>query len=425
MVIAEELKEYGVEDFYRKIPHALINPLMEMQRMGIRIDTDLRKQVNDNLERDVIELQARLEKAVGHELNVNSSKQMKEFLYNELRLPVQMNRGRGTVTADANALEKLMRKYNNPALKLILEIRKIKKLLSTYIQVPLDADGRLRCSYVISATVTGRLSSRENVYGTGSNLQNIPRGELVRSMFIPDKGMMFVNADLSQAEARVVAYLAGEERLQKVFEEGGDIHKKNASMIFAKRVEDISESERQIAKTLVHAANYGTGARKFAEIVECSLDKATALLNQYHNLYPCIKLWHKRIEDKVKKTRILETPFGRKRMFFGRFDDDLIRESIAYIPQSTVGDLLNYGIIRCWDNLPDKWSILLQNHDAVLVQVPEDTDHLMIYKFFKYYFEIPIEINYKQVLIPIDIKVGKNWGVMNKLCLPEHVKAHG
>lgn len=416
MSIKEELHEFGTERFYMGNSHRLIKPLIEMQRRGVKIDIKKREEIDKNLDREIGEMQIRLTKAVGHELNPNSPKQMKEWLYDEMKFPPQRNRSTGSVTANEEAIIRLSKRFPNPIFDLIIDIRKARKLLSTYIRAPLDGDGRIRCSYVITGTETGRLSSRESVYGSGTNLQNIPRGEIVRSIFIPDNDKKFINADLSQAEARMVAYISNEKRLQAVFEDPeGDVHKRNAAMVFQKSVSSIDESERQLAKTLVHAANYGIGARTFAHIIGTNEARARELLNQYYAMYPGIKQWHLEVKDQIRRTRILTTPLGRKRMFFGRWGPELIREALAYVPQSTVSDIINMGIIRAWNNLPPGWEILMQVHDSILMQVPMDAHPMHIHKFIKHYFEILLEVNRVRFKIPVEIKEGLTWGNMKKL----------
>lgn len=416
MEISKELKEFGTESFYRTYSHPLINPLMEMQHRGVLIDMDKRAEIDQSLTKDIALMETKLTSVVGHDLNPSSPKQMKEFLYKELNLPVQRNRATGTITADAEALEHLAKKFPNPVFNLILDIRKARKILSTYIKAPIEEDKRIRCSYVITGTTTGRLSSRESIYGFGTNLQNIPRGDIVRSIFIPDPGKMFINADLSQAEARVVAYISGESRLQAVFSNAhGDVHTRNAALVFKKRIEDVTPGERQLGKTLVHAANYGVGARTFGNHVGKSQNEAQQLLNQYHAMYPCIKLWHREVEEKLRKTRTLTTPLGRKRTFFGRWSPQLIREAIAYVPQSTVSDLLNHSLIRAWDALPQDWEILMQVHDSVLMQVPIEADPMHILKFITHFFEVHLDIGREHMVIPVDIKMGKNWAGLKKM----------
>jgi DNA polymerase-1 len=323
MAIKNELEEWGTTDLYLNLSHKLIKPLFDMQNFGCKIDVETREKIRINLSADVVAMQRRFELGIGHPINVGSPKQMKELVYEEFKYPTIYRKrkqadgtNKETITVDDDALEELDARFpGNPMFKLIQDIRKVNKLLSTYIEAPLDKDGRIRCSYMITGTATGRLSSRESVFGTGTNLQNIPRDGIVRSLFIPDEGYIMVNADLSQAEARVVAALAGEDRLMRVFEEGEDVHRKNAAMIFQKAPQNISEDERYLGKMLVHAANYMIGPRKFAREAGVAENKARELLNTYYAMYPRIKRWHDEIKVQLGKTRTLNTPLGRKRMF--------------------------------------------------------------------------------------------------------------
>lgn len=415
MAIQQEMEEFNTLKFYQEHSHRIIAPLMEMQRRGVKIDLAKRAKIDKEVEANIVEMQARLEKVVGHELNANSPKQMKAFLYDELNLPPQRDRATGNITTNSDALEYLSKKFDNPILLLILDIRKARKLLSTYIRAPLDSDGRIRCSYVITGTETGRLSSRGSIYGSGTNLQNIPRGELVRSIFLPDDGKQIINADLSQAEARVVAYVSGESRLQALFERDIDVYKYIGGFIFDKKPAEITKKERQLVKTVIHASHYRVGARTFAKTVGVPESDGRRLLNKYLSMFPSIKTWHMEVQEKMARTRILTTPYGRKRMFFARPGEALLREAIAYVPQSTVSDMLNLGIIRAYHNLPKDWDMIMQVHDSVMLQLPIGTDPMHIYKFIKHYFENSIEIKDRMCHIPVDIEVGPNWGNLKKL----------
>ena len=413
--IREELKEFNTLKFYEENSHKLIYPLMDMQDRGVLIDIDRKDGIKKDLTTKQEVMQTELSEIVGHELNVSSPKQMKEYLYEEMHLPKKYNKGTKKVTANAEAIEELAQKYPNRAFERIIGIRKIRKLVSTYINAPLDANSRIRCSYMLTGTVTGRLSSRASIYDLGTNLQNIPRDPSIRSMFISDPGYNLVNADLSQAEARVVAALAGEERLISVFNEGGDIHTKNASVIFRKHPSLVSRDERQLAKKLVHASNYCIGPRKFAKEIGCAEGRAKELLNQYYANFPMIKLWHQGVQERLRRSRVLTTPLGRKRMFFGRWSQDLMREAIAYVPQSTVSDLINQGLISMYRSMPDGWQLLMQIHDSIMIQVPDYTDDVQVKKFMRYHLERPLEIERRTLVIPVDIKRGKNWGEMKEI----------
>lgn len=429
MEIRKELKEFGTLKFYEENSHKLIAPLISMQRRGIKIDLTLRTEIDKNLSQEEEKLCQRLERAVGHSLNPSSPKQMMEFLYTELKLPPQLNPKTKKPTADEDALDTLFSKYSSPIFKLIVDIRKIRKILNTYIRAELEPDGRLKCAFIIGGstqdedgneikggTETGRLSSRTNVYGRGTNLQNIPRGPMVRSLFLPDDGKILVNADLNKAEARAVAYLAGEERLQNMLSNPReDFYKYLAAGFTKKGITAITEEERQSFKQVVHAAHYMVGDRKLARLLGCTHDSARELLNFYYAMCPCVKLWHIDTEQRLSRGRVLRTPMGRARMFFGRWGQDLIREAVAYVPQSTVSDIINLGIIRAFPNLPPEWELLLQIHDSILMQVPSDTPSEHIKRFIEHYFEFPVEVNGKQMIIPVDIKIGLNWATMHKM----------
>lgn len=418
----KELTDAKLENFYRKHVHALIEPLAAMVEQGVRFDVRRKEEAKRELEESVSQLQAALDEAVGHPLNINSPKQMQKWLYEELKLPVQKKRRKGkaepTTTTDEEALEKLYAKTKNEALKTVIKIRENKKLISTYIDVNLDPDLRIRCSYNITGTETGRLSSSTTARGTGTNLQNIPTG-IIKSLFIADEGYVIINADLSQAEARVVAYIGGDARLISVFETGGDIHRKNASAIFRVPEDQVTFEQRYLAKRVVHASNYGMGARTFAKEAGIPEREADKLLKQYFATYPRIKLWQQETADVLRRTRVLTTPFGRKRTFFNRWDDSLIKEGLAYVPQSTVADLVNLAIIRLHERLRgrDDIRLLLQVHDSIVAEAREETLEEAV-RMIREEMLIPLTIKGRTFTIPVDVKVGPNWEDVHPLTEP-------
>ncbi len=413
--VLKDMEDMKVEGFYRDYMHSLIEPLYQMQKRGVRFDVERCKEVRKQYKEEIEMLEKRLVEEVGHELNCNSHKQMTTWLYTELNLPkktkLRKSTGEQTLAADEEALNELYDKHKIPALRTILEIRERKKIYSTYLEVKLDEDKRIRCAYQITGTETGRLSSNQTARGTGTNLQNIPGG-LVKSLFTADPGCVLINADLSQAEARVVAHLSGDERLIRVFDSGGDIHRKNAANIFNKKEEDITDDERQMAKRVVHASNYGMGPRTFAQQTGLPESEARRLLAQYFATYPRIKLWHMQIKAQLQKSKVLTTPLGRKRIFFNKWTDQQFKEGLAYIPQSTVADVVNQGLIELYK---EGVELLLQVHDSVVAQCGEDVGVVgKTVELIKRCMTRPIEINGKILVIPVDVKVGKNWDKMDK-----------
>ena len=225
--------------------------------------------------------------------------------------------------------------------------------------------------YDVSGTETGRLSSKMSVYGRGMNLQNVQHG-VYREMFIPDEGMKFIGADLSQAENRVVAYVSGDENMIKVVESEGDIHTNNAAMIFDKDPEDITYEERQLGKRITHGANYQMGAITLARYAGVSTREGRQHLKKYKQTYPKVNWWHKEIEKKIRMDRTLTNPFGRSRVFYDRMGGDLFRDATEFIPQSSVADDIHRATRNIHARLPHPARIVLQLHDALTVQAPED-----------------------------------------------------
>lgn len=416
MKIEKELSDAGLTAFHEKYVHALVDPMFSMTHKGVRFDTDKCREMRRQYEADIERWQCELDTLVGHPLNIGSHKQMTTWLYTELGLPQQWKRratGGKTLSADEEALETLYKSSKNEAIAIVLKMREAGKILSTYLNVRLDNDKRIRCTYNIAGTETGRLSSSATCFGTGSNLQNTPDGD-VRSLFLADPGYVFINADLSQAEARVVAYLSGEKRLIEVFNEGGDIHRKNASNIFNVKESEVTDEQRYLAKRIVHASNYGMGYKTFAKTASVPEALARRLLAQYFAAYPRIKIWHMQTRDRLNKSRTLVTPFGRPRVFFNKWSESLLKEGLAFIPQSTVADCVNQAIIE----LDQKWktedkTLLLQVHDSILAQVREDKLDEAVAEIKEAMLK-PITIGYETFTIPVDVKVGLNWGTLSK-----------
>lgn len=421
MALEKEMAEFGVDEFYHRFIHHLIPILLNMQLRGVRIDTKKRALAAEDLKKTMEENQKELNDAVGHELNVNSPKQMADFLYTELGLPIQSHRKTGKTSTNETALKALAKFTPNPLFNTILNIREIKKLISTYLEAEIDPDGRFRCSYLLSGTESGRLASRMSATGTGGNLQNVPKG-IAREVFIPDEGMMFMAADLSQAEARVVAYLAKDKGLIEIFESGEDIHTQVAAAIFNKKIKDVTKEERELAKRITHASNYGMGARHFGELTGLSTADAQEKLNAYHIRYPGIRIWHMEVARELKRSRILTTPMGRKRMFFGRWNDALLRDGYSYIPQSTVADVVLKGMVNIVHCLPDGCSMVFNIHDEVVIQMPikykdkivcdfthYNGTHFTMEELMIHCMSIPLEIHGRTLTIPVNVKSGTNW----------------
>lgn len=421
-----EIRDFGVvETFDHEM--SLLPPLMAMTETGMLVDKAAHNRLRQKYESEVANLQKFLESTAGDLANAKSPKQMQELLYGKLGLPVQINRKTKRPTADKNAINALAAKHTHPVLMAILEIRERRDLIERYLNTAYDADGRMRCSFDPTGTRGGRLASRASIFGSGSNMQNQP--EEIREMFIPDPGKVFLYRDYSQAEARVVAYQADAKGLIELFEDPTrDVHKENASRIFNVAIELVTPEQRYNAKRGVHAFNYGMEEDLFVQVVNQAyrdtgfrMDRKTAKLvrDGYFMLYPEIQanFWAG-VKRQLSDTRTLTCAFGRKRMFFGRWDEKLIRDAYSYIPQATVGGLCCRALVNCYNNIqlgrPDlDAQVLVQVHDSILMQAP--IEHAIeVAGLMEQAMDIPISLNGYTFKIPTDIKIGRNWGNRGK-----------
>src|SRR6185312_829658 len=253
-----------------------------------------------------------------------------------------------------------------PFVSLILTIRDADKMLSV-LRTPLDPDGRMRCSYNVVGTENGRWSSSKNAFGRGTNLQNI--SPTMRRMFCADDGYRLVSTDLEQAESRIVAGLVwaatGDDTYWRACE-SGDLHTQVCRMAWpelgwtgdAKHDREIANqpypalphySYRDIAKRIGHGSNYRGSAFGIAQAVGIPVQIVTDFQLRYFLVFPSIPAWHELVARSLREDQYLDTPLQRRRYFFGRLDEDkTLREAIAYGPQSTVGELLNYIMWRVW-----------------------------------------------------------------------------
>lgn len=428
-----ELADFGTTQVFQH-EMSLIEPLQKMMTRGVKIDLELRKKLAEDFSAQIDNLQRFLDKAAGQSVNVKSPKQMLALLYEKLNLPQKRNHKTGNPTANKDAIIELGQKYKHPILQTILEIRQRRDFVERYLDAKIDADGRMRCSYDITGTRTGRLSSRQSIYGSGTNLQNIParrpEGEAIRRMFVADPGKVLVGRDYKQAEAWIVAYLAHSESLIELFNSPDrDVHTENAARIFNKKNArlvsaggDVTDGERYLAKRVIHASNYGMGEARLVQVVNedalvtgvrITYGQAQSLMEKYFFLFPEIKeVFWKGVERELRYTRTLTTPFGRKRMFFGRWEDKLLREAYAYIPQSTVGDLGTQALTNCYtsiENVVEGAELVLQVHDAIYMQCYEH-DAARVAKMMEQAMAIPITLEGHTFVIPSDCKIGYNWG---------------
>jgi uracil-DNA glycosylase family 4 len=416
--------------------------MMELQ--GIRIDKKYQNEKTQELENDVIRLQSEIEQSIGREINLSSPKQVKELLYVDLELPEQYKRRKSKaekrkVTSNAEALSKLSNISDDPILEKIIEFKKKNKLLE-FVSMKTSPEGRIHTSYNITGSTVQRQekktviddedthrsfgrwsSSKSIIIPYGANLQNIPPE--ARKMARAPEGYKWVQADYRQAEAVVVSFIIGDTIMKNMFkksygmsskelkENNYDIHKITAALIFGVHIDDITKEQRDIGKAIRHAISYSAGPAVLASKINSSIAIARQLLILYHNTTPQLRMWHTKIQEQLRETRTLTNLLGRKHKFLAPWGDELFRSAYSYIPQSTIGDLLNKALISFYDSCGDLFEIALQLHDAMYAIVRNDSVDTAMRKMKKA-MEIPLYFDDEEFFVDVDFKVGSSWGDM-------------
>lgn len=335
-----------------------------------------------------------------------------------------------------------------PFVSLILTIRDCDKMLAV-LRTPLDTDGRMRCSYNVVGTENGRWSSSKNAQGRGTNLQNITPS--MRRMFCADDGHWLVSTDLEQAESRLVAGLVWQATGDRTYWDAclsGDLHTTVARMTWpelgwtddAKENRKIADrpsrelpkfSYRDVSKRLGHGSNYRGSPFGIAQAVGIPASIVTDFQHRYFRAFPAIPAWHDWTKHQLQNHQHLDTPLGRRRWFFGRpTEDSTLREAIAFVPQSTVGELLNFIMWRVWArSLPNDpfnlklphlpIQLLLQNHDAFAFQVHQSHDLASVIASVNEEFNaaiIPLVRGdeHESLTIPGEFVTGFNWAYADK-----------
>lgn len=410
----------------------------ELSNRGILVDQAELEKVKKDLTAQVEAKRLEFD-ALAPGVNPRSYLQMGTLFYEVLKFPTQYSPKTGHLSVDKDAIKALERIHGkHPVLKCLLELREVEKMKSTYADVVLDATGRLHTVYLVTGTETGRFSSKKAEDDEGLNMQNLP--EWFRRVLIADIGKELEEGDESQAEARIVAYLAGEEEMIKVFDDPErNIHKLNASKIFGIPEDKIEKNNDPrapygMAKKCTHGWDYLLGDRHAARITGKPVKEMEKHRLAYFKAYPNIA----KLQDNVAKialgNKTLITPFGRRRMFLGRPpkiteegvlipDDDLIRKMIAYVPQSTCTEYIKRGMLRAtgrlgkgFPTLPLGTELLMDNHDAFLLQCyPEQKEEVRDIMRRCTCLPLPITDIFgktRELTIPLDFKTGRNWGEM-------------
>lgn len=421
--LVKELEEKGMLDYYRRYLQPLILPIAQMQNRGILVDKSKQGSINNELEKQLEEIRNEITAIVGREINPSSPKQVKELLYDEMKLPKRTKDGR--VTTGVDAIYSLLTKFpDKKVLSLIADFRSTRTVMSNHVKMRTDKDGRARCSFNIAKAYTGRLASSRSIFGSGTNFQNFPREEKggVRDMIIADPGFVLVEADLKQADARFVALASGCDALLNAFASGEDVHRRMASEMFGIPIDSITPHERFLGKKNIHASNYGMRSKQFA--LECAKGghpiseiEAGKAQNAYLNRCWEIRVWQNRVWDQLCSTRTVATHWGRSVTFLGRLDkpfNQTHRNALALYPQGSVAELINLGFLRLQAIAKDYIYPLLQVHDSFIWECRE-SDLERVFEDVVTSWNIPIVVGGVKMVIPIDVKIGPSLGQLKEV----------
>lgn len=410
--LLEELNNTGMQTLYDTIELPLVYTLSDMEKEGVHVDAEELKRYGEELAAQIAVLEKEIYEGAGETFNINSPKQLGHILFEKLEMPYGKKTKTGYSTA-ADVLEKLAVEY--PLVSKILEYRQLAKLKSTYadgLANFIEEDGRIHTNFQQTVTATGRLSS------TDPNLQNIPirmeLGRMIRKVFLPKDGYVFVDADYSQIELRILAHMSGDEMLIQAYREAQDIHRMTASQVFHTPFEEVTDLQRRNAKAVNFGIVYGISSFGLSQDLSISKKEAQEYIERYFESYPKIKEFLDGCVEKAKKEGYSVTMFGRRRplpeISSSNFMQRSFGERIAMNApiQGTAADIIKIAMNRVHRRLIDeglKSRLLLQVHDELLIEAaPDEVDEVkkILDEEMKGAADLSVELE-------IDTHTGKNW----------------
>ncbi len=408
------LKENELLHLLQDVEVPLIYVLAEMEWNGICLDTHVLKEMSNNLTMKLSQLEKEIYAAAGHEFNIGSPRQLSEILFEKLELP-RLRHTKTGLSTDANVLTTLAWQHALP--RLVLEYRQLTKLKNTYIDALPDminpTTGRIHTSFNQTVTATGRLSSSE------PNLQNIPIrsdiGRQIRRAFIPSrKDAVFLSADYSQIELRILAHFSEDNALVAAFHQDKDIHSSVASAIYGVQIEHVTPEMRRNAKAVNFGIVYGLSEFGLSRDTGLSLEEAREFINAYFGLYQGVKKYRDKAIEEARACGYVKTLFNRKRSVPDLRAEDKKRRNLSEriavntIIQGSAADLIKVAMNNIHTQLKNdayEAKMLLQIHDELLFEVKESTLELtrsMVQQEMSH----AITLN---VPIKVNVKIGKNW----------------
>lgn len=411
-VLTQKMEEAGSIDLFNKIEMPLTEVLASMQYEGIYIDKQELLDFGKELQEKIDILTQEIYELTGEEFNINSTKQLGEILFEKLKLTAKKKTKTGYST-DVDVLEKI--KYEHPVIEKILEYRQLQKLNSTYVEglIPyIDETGRIHSKFHQTVTTTGRISS------TDPNLQNIPTrmelGRKLRKVFKPEQGYIFVDADYSQIELRVLAHISEDKNMIEAFCNNEDIHAQAASKVFNIPLEEVTKEERTKAKAVNFGIVYGISEFGLGEQLGVSRKKAKEYIEQYLDKYSGIKEFMINIVEETKEKGYVETLYHRRRYVPElKSNNYMVRQFGGRVAmntpiQGTAADIMKIAMINVYNKLKEnnlKSKLIVQVHDEILVETLE-SEKEQVKQIVKEEMENVIKL---KVPLLAEVEEGYNW----------------
>ncbi|MFH1453878.1 MAG: DNA polymerase I [Armatimonadota bacterium] len=418
-VLVKKLPELSLEDLYYRVEVPLTQILARMEEEGVSLDVNYLKKLSGRFSKKIEEKEAEIFSLAGCEFNINSPKQVGEVLFEKMLIPSPGRTKTGYKT-DAQTLRELSGSF--PAAEKILEYRELAKLKSTYIDaLPrlVDMSGKLHTNYNQTGTSTGRLSSRD------PNLQNIPikseAGRQIRASFTAgSSGNVFVVADYSQIELRILAHLSGDDKLIKAFKDNLDIHTQTAAYIFGIAPEDVNESHRRKAKEINFGINYGMGEFGLSQRLGISRAEARNYIEGYFRTYPGVKKYIEATIRSAEKEGYVATIMGRRRIIKditsrnATIKKQAERMAVNAPMQGSASDIIKIAMINLYKDIKEgkiPAKLLLQVHDELVLECnAKDSESVGLRVK-----EIMTDAVRMDVPVKVSIEAGKNWNELEDM----------
>jgi len=411
----ERLEKAGLMKLFTEVEMPLVKVLLGMEREGVRLDKSCLSRQAGELQGELARLEGEISLLLGHSINVNSSRQVGEALFDELQIVEKAKKTKtGGYTTSEEVLEKLRDKH--PVVEKILDYRGVKKLLSTYVEALPELvypDGKIHTTFNQTIAATGRLSS------SNPNIQNIPirtpEGRAIREAFVPEEGCTFLSADYSQIELRLMAHFSEDPALIEAFRSGQDVHQATAAKIYGLSLDEVSADMRRRAKTANFGIIYGISAFGLSERLSIPRREAKELIDGYFASYPGVARYMTEVVEEAKKRGYVTTLLGRRRLLPDINSANAVvrgyaeRNAINAPLQGSAADLIKIAMIRLEQAIRERGlrsRMILQVHDELNFNVPlSELDEMTIL------VREVMESVYHDLRVPLEVSIGHgaNW----------------